>query len=175
MAARQGRQDLHMASGISSTRHAATRICLCELVGLEGLAPAAAAATRLLLCVVGETFRLLFFFFFFFLYLFFFFFPYHLASSRRPCLRLSLPPQSSSIRTPFCGRPSHPLFFILRFQQNAPTHGPGLAWRLRMTLPHLLSSSHVSCLLSWLTDSPNAVRRPGKYRCLGQTSWSRLR
>lgn len=30
----QGRQDLHMASGISSTRQAATRICLCELAGL---------------------------------------------------------------------------------------------------------------------------------------------
>lgn len=69
---------------------------------------------------------------------------------------------------------SSPFFFILRFQQNAPTHGPGLAWRLRMMLPHLLPSSHVSCLLSRLL-TPLTRAAPGKYCCLGQTSWSRPR
>lgn len=133
-----------MASGISSTRQAATRICLCELVGLDGPAQPlqlTRCCSFYLLCAVGDTFRLLFIFLsLFFIYLF--------------------PPPFTSVlllrvvvgRCGCCCRPNHrqselrpvaarliPLFFILRFQQTAPTHGAGLAWRLRMMLPHLLS------------------------------------
>lgn len=70
-----------MASGISSTRQAATRICLCELVGLEGPAPAANPMSLLLLCVVGDTFRLLFHFSSFVCILFFYSFLFSILAS----------------------------------------------------------------------------------------------
>lgn len=110
VAARQGRQDLHMASGISSTRQAATRICLCELVGGEGPAPAAAQSATVLRNVVALVIIVSFFFLLFFFnflsppYFSLFMLPgvanHHLSELRRVAVRLI------------------PFFSILRFQQK---------------------------------------------------------
>lgn len=79
-------------------------------LAFEGPAPAAAKCCYYLYCAwLVKTCRPHFCFFISFYFLLFnssCFFPSSLLS-----MRLLLPPQSSSIRTPSCGRPSHPLFF----------------------------------------------------------------
>lgn len=142
VAARQGRQDLHMASGISSTRQAATRVCLCELVGIEGPSPCSLA---MLATVLGWETRCMPFFWSFFSPSFVVIIiagaatNHHQSELRLAPVRL-IPP---------------PFFLILRFQhsKNAPTHGTGvqgLAWRLSHDAAPPPVLSHVSCLLSWL-------------------------